>query len=59
MYVALYFAERKWLLRRFMDAGLRRVAVNLAIGALAFSAVGVIYGSVVVGALTRSEQQSA
>lgn len=58
VYVALYFAERKWPLRRFMDAGLRRVAVNLAIGALAFSAVGVIYGSVVVGALTWSERNA-
>lgn len=51
VFVALYVAERRWTLRRFVNRGLHRVGVNLAIGATSFAAVATIYGTIVLGAV--------
>lgn len=55
VFVALSLAERKWPLRTFVDRGLRRVAVNLAIAVLSFAAVATIYGAIVLGSAHWAE----
>lgn len=53
---ALYVAERRWSLRRFVHPGLRRIGINLAIGAIAFAAVATIYGTIVLGAVAWADR---
>ncbi|MBA2542058.1 MAG: sterol desaturase family protein [Deltaproteobacteria bacterium] len=56
VFVALHLSERKWPLRTFVDRGLRRVGVNLAIATLSFAAVASIYGAIVLGSVDWAER---
>ncbi len=56
VFVVLHVAERRWTLRRFVNRGLRRVGVNLAIGAISFAAVAAIYGTIVLGAVAWADR---
>jgi sterol desaturase/sphingolipid hydroxylase (fatty acid hydroxylase superfamily) len=48
-------AETRWPLRARTQPRRHRVAVNLAIGGLAFAAVALVYGTVVLGAISWAD----
>ena len=53
---SLTLGERLRPLRRPVGSAWRRLAVNLAVAALAFGAVALVYGTVVVGAIAWAER---